>query len=107
MPGRCADRGESFLAQKEWHWRCWSCWHRAERRREGDAHERGWRQAHREMAETLAAATVDLSDDLLRRCVRLCHPDAHPPDRAAQAHAATCDLLAVLDARRTRARRAA
>jgi hypothetical protein len=88
---RCDSCCATFDGER-WQKYCSTCWR--ERRRvdelAGEYH-RGF------LAGIAAAQRVDrpqvLRDDLLRRVIALCHPDRHPPERAAEANAITAELL--------------
>lgn len=89
MSRRCAVCGDWFRPQGGWQRKCWDCW-----RRTSNA-------GRPRLVEEAPAFTVE---SLLRDCVRLTHPDLHPPERFELANQTTSRLLELLDqARRGRA----
>jgi hypothetical protein len=88
MTRPCKQCGERFEAKGSWQKLCWRCW-RADRAREvyNEGYRNGYEQGQR---NGLADATV-------RAAVTLCHPDRHPPERAAEANRVTAALLELRD----------
>lgn len=93
MTRHCRDCGAQFDGE---HWQrlCWGCWreHKDRGVREPE-YQRDYQAGY---AHGLADGQRDrpaLDRDLISRAVRLCHPDRHPPERAAEANATTAALL--------------
>ena len=100
MTRTCTDCGASFDARSDRHRLCWPCWRRREdSKRAQAAFDVGYRKGYadgRNAAEWEAGGMPALPSELLRRAVRLCHPDRHPPERADVANAVTAELLGLL-----------
>lgn len=93
---RCSSCGAWFEGE---HWQrlCWKCW-RAQRDRELEDHayDRGYSDGYRDGAAEVARSSFGRLDrDVIVGAIRLCHPDRHPPERAAEANAITARLLAL------------
>ena len=56
-------------------------------------YEQGIAAGRAESAKTAKPARLDAA--LIRDAITLCHPDLHPPERAARANAVTARLLAI------------
>ncbi len=86
MTRRCTDCGQRFTPARDYHVRCWDCWHAQSKATPGLPALR--------LVPVLDART-------LREAVALSHPDLHPPERQERALRLTQALTAALD--RTRA----
>lgn len=93
MTRRCRDCGSRFVGES-WQRLCWACW-REQKDEQGreDVYDRGFAAGFAAGRRTAAAPSLDPA--LIARAIRLCHPDRHPAERAAEANAVTAQLLAL------------
>jgi len=95
----CSDCGREFEAKGDWMKLCWPCWHeRNDKETRVQAYNRGYDDGYRAGYDQARGAAnggqvLKLDCDLLRPLIQLCHPDRHPPERAAVANAVTARLL--------------
>jgi hypothetical protein len=90
---RCRDCGTRFVGEA-WQRLCWSCWReQKDEQRSEDTYDQGFADGFATARRTAAAPSLD--PDLLAHAIRLCHPDRHPAERAAEANAVTAQLLAL------------
>jgi hypothetical protein len=94
---RCSTCGRSFRAEGDWQKLCWTCW-----RRENPTKSKPPPRAPRERIVIREVPTLT-DEKLIRDCVRLTHPDLHPPERFQFANDTTARLLALLERTRRRA----
>lgn len=101
MTAYCSRCGEQFEAKGDWQRLCWECWRAAKDANEGASYDRGYSAGYRDGARSAARQTVTngrtLDPDQLRSLIQLCHPDRHPPERAALANQVTAQLLNLLN----------
>jgi hypothetical protein len=79
---RCRSCDTPFRPDGDWQKLCWSCWRRL--------------RAEEEKPRTIVVSPVDAA--LLKQAIALCHPDRHPPERAAICNAVTAALVEALKA---------
>jgi hypothetical protein len=86
---------------------CWRCRRAAkDRELEGRVYDRGYTAGYWAGiadGERQAGARDRLDAGLLRDLVQLCHPDGHPPERAALANRTTTTLTELLARERSAA----
>jgi hypothetical protein len=83
-----------FDAKGTWQKRCWRCWR-------DDRDKEEWTKAYSiGFGKGREAGGGGLDDETLRTAIALCHPDRHPPERAAEANEVTAALLRLREARR-------
>lgn len=103
MTASCTRCGAEFEARGAWQRLCWRCW-RADQdaKRERGAYDAGYSDGYRAGAAVRRTLTKAprLDAATIRQLVQLCHPDRHPPERAALANRATATLLDLLDRER-------
>jgi hypothetical protein len=97
MMRTCTRCRERFEAKGNWQKLCWPCW-----REERDGEERDGEERDKIFAVGFADGYVTglldgrrggLDESTLRAAIVLCHPDRHPPERAAEANRITAALL--------------
>ncbi len=98
MTAYCDRCRSPFETKADWHRLCWECWRKQrdnELRRDAynDGYDAGMRRSR------LYPAPTPLDTGTLRDLVQLCHPDRHPPERAALANQVTAHLLNLLNTR--------
>lgn len=89
----CTECGDEFQARGDWQRLCWSCW---QERKLSRAYDLGYSEGYAAGAGERGKAwgrSLALERGLLRDLVALCHPDRHPPERAALATRVTAALL--------------
>jgi hypothetical protein len=87
---RCRTCGVRFEGQ-HWQRQCTDCY-KAAKREEAD---RAFTEAYLLGAREAFKHWDDQVRPLLKRAVRLCHPDRHPTERFDEANSLTVDLLAL------------
>jgi hypothetical protein len=89
----CRDCGTRFVGEA-WQRLCWSCWRETkDEQAQESSYDEGYAAGFFAGRRTAAAPSLDPA--LIERAIRLCHPDRHPTERAAEANAVTAQLLAL------------
>ena len=89
---RYCDGCKQRFVGPRWHRFCKRCYFdRTDAERQRRNYDQGWHEGH--VAALRAGALRGLEPELLRKTIRLCHPDAQPEERRALANEVTAQLL--------------
>jgi hypothetical protein len=95
---QCRSCAREFVGES-WQRLCWACWRSEREERDSEAvwqkgYDHGLLIGRREgYRDGIEDRPTGIESNLLERAIRLCHPDRHCPERAAEANAVTAALL--------------